>query len=70
MKINLVLVQGSSILELVEIAMSAFDSHGLQASKHLATLFTEHADTTCVHAYLDTAISIQAYFAIRCTSLL
>ena len=72
------LVQSSNILELVEIAMSMFDSHALQdtcicaffswatcsnandrASEHLATpLIIEHVDTTRVHAYLDTAISI------------
>ena len=68
-----VLVQEFSILELVEIAMSVFNSHALQEVDAFLSRATcsnannhtrehcpiiEEIDTARAHAYLDTTISI------------
>ena len=70
-----VLVQRFSILELVEITITTFDSHALQelcaflsratCSNAIAQAniwpchFIKNVDTTRAHAYLDTPISIR-----------
>ena len=70
---HLKVIQDSSILELVEIAMYAFNSHALQEVDAFLSRATcsdtnnhmrehcpiiERIDTTSAHAYLDTAISV------------